>query len=137
MAVAVVAAAYTGAAVPAGAHGALAIGSTSNVAKDGVAIGTAVNYDTLDRAKSTAMAYCREYKTARKAAKFCGLVGTFTKECFATAMDPKAGTPGVGWAIATDLKVAQQRAIDACKATAGIARAEFCVLDQSNCDTTP
>jgi len=116
---------------PAAPHGALAVGSTSNVSKDGIAVGTAINHKTLDSAKAAAMEYCKTYKPAPKAATFCRLVGSFTKECYAVAFDPKAGTPGAGWAI----EVAEQRAIDACKATAGKGRAQFCKVDESKCDT--
>ena len=120
---------------PAAPHGALAVGSTSNVSKDGIAVGTAINHKTLDSAKAAAMEYCKTYKPAPKAATFCRLVGSFTTECYAVAFDPKAGTPGAGWAIAADIKVAEQRAIDACKATAGKGRAQFCKVDESKCDT--
>lgn len=120
----------TGAAV---AEGALAIGSTGNVSKDGIAYGGAYNHATRQDAIDAAIATCRKWK-APKAAARCELVTTFTRECYAVANDPKAGTPGTGWATANDKETAGQRALAACRATAGPGRREFCVVDQSNCD---
>jgi predicted peptidase len=42
---------------PAAANGALAVGTTSNVVKDGVAFGTAINYQTEAEARTAALAY--------------------------------------------------------------------------------
>src|SRR5882672_7684414 len=112
----VLAATVIGASVPASAEGALAVGSTSNVSKDGIAFGTAVNYKSNGEARSAALDKCRGYKPAPKAAAECQLVGSFKRECWAIAMDPKPGTPGAGWAIASTKATAEQRALDACKA---------------------
>ena len=120
---------------PAAPHGALAVGSTGNVSKDGIAVGRAINHKTLDAAKEAAIRDCTAYQPAPKSAKFCRLVGSFTKECYAVAVDPQVGTPGAGWAIAADIEVAEQRAIDACGATAGKGRAQFCWVEESECDT--
>ncbi len=122
------------ASLPAAAEGALAVGSTSDVSKDGIAFGTAVNYKTPADARSSALDKCRGYKPAPKAAAQCRLVGNFRRECWAIAMDPKPGTPGAGWAIASTKETAQQRALDACKATAGASRVEYCVTDSADCD---
>jgi hypothetical protein len=48
-------------------EGALAVGSTGNVAKDGIAFGTANNIKTREQAVATAMEYCRKYASAPKA----------------------------------------------------------------------
>ena len=121
---------------PAGADGAIAVGSTSNVARDGIALGTAINYKTPDEARDAAVKRCHAFKPAPKAAALCQLVGTFKGECYAIAFDPKAGTPGAGWAIAATKELAEQRALANCKATAGPARQDFCVIDESKCDGT-
>src|SRR5882672_4279902 len=89
------------ASTPAGADGALAVGSTSDVAKDGIAVGTSVNYKSSTEAREAALKRCREYKPAPKAAAMCQSVGTFKGECYAVSFDPKPGTPGAGWAIAS------------------------------------
>lgn len=119
---------------PAGAAGALAVGSTSDVSKDGIAVGTSINYDTPEEARSAALKRCREYKPAPKAAAMCQSVGTFTGECYAVSFDPKAGTPGAGWAIASTKALAEERALENCKATAGATRRDFCRIEESKCD---
>jgi hypothetical protein len=124
----------TGLFSPALADGALAVGSTSNVEKDGIAFGTAINYRSEGEARRTALEYCRDYKPAPKAAAQCRLVGTFKDECYAIAMDPKPGTPGAGWAIARSKDQAEDRALENCKATAGRDRRVFCKVDEAKCD---
>jgi hypothetical protein len=119
---------------PAWSEGALAVGSTGNVTKDGIAFGTAVNYGSSNAARSAAMEKCSGYQSAPKAAAQCRLVGTFRRECWAIAMDPKPGTPGAGWAVASDKSTAERRALDACRATAGAGRTEFCEADSADCD---
>jgi len=121
---------------PAGAVGALAVGQTAaGVARDGIAMGTAWNYDDQQVADSKALENCHNYKSAQRAAKECKLVGAIkAKQCYAIAMDPKAGTPGVGWAIADDQDTAKSQALANCKVTAGGARASFCSVSESNCD---
>ncbi len=124
----------TGVLSPAAAHGALAVGTTSNVVKDGVAFGTSINYETEAEARRSALEYCKKFKGAPKAAAQCRLVGAFKGECYAIAMDPKPGTPGAGWAIATVKTTAEQRALENCKATAGSGRREFCKIEEAKCD---
>ena len=119
---------------PASADGALAVGSTSDVAKDGIAVGTSVNYKTAAEARDAALNRCKEYKPAPKAAAMCQSVGTFKGECYAVSFDPKPGTPGAGWAIAATKETAEERALENCKATAGASRREFCKIEESKCD---
>jgi hypothetical protein len=115
-------------------EGALAVGSTGNVTKEGIAFGTAINSKTREQAVATAMEYCRKYASAPKASLHCQLVGAFKRQCYAVALDPKAGTPGAGWSIAPDQATAEQRAIATCKTSAGKNRAQFCVVQKSKCD---
>ena len=119
---------------PACADGALAVGSTSDVPKDGIAFGTAVRYKSKAAASNEALSKCHSYQPAPKAAAECRLIGTFKGECWAIAMDPKPGTPGVGWAIAGAKETAEERALEACKATAGTGRIDACAVDSSDCD---
>jgi hypothetical protein len=119
---------------PASADGALAVGSTSDVAKDGIAVGTSINYKTAEEARAAALRRCREYKPAPKAAAMCQSVGTFRGECYAVSFDPKPGTPGAGWAIASTKDLAEERALENCKATAGGSRREYCRIEESKCD---
>jgi hypothetical protein len=120
---------------PAAAEGALAVGASGNVAKDGIALGGAIDKPTKQAAIDQALETCRKYDGAPKMAALCRIVATFTRECFATAYDPKSGTPGVGWAIGPDKATAEERALAACQATAGASRRKFCKGSQSFCDT--
>ena len=122
------------AAAPAHADGALAVGSTSDVVKDGIAVGTAVGYKSADEALQAALERCRGYQQAPKAAALCRSVGTFKGECFAVSFDPKDGTPGAGWAIAKTKDLAEARAMTNCQLTAGAERSEFCKIAESKCD---
>ena len=124
----------TGVLSPAAANGALAVGTTSNVVKDGVAFGAAINYQTEAEARTAALENCKKFKGAPLAAAQCQLVGAFKSECYGIAMDPKAGTPGAGWAIAATNTIAEQRAMENCKATAGSGRIEFCKIEEAKCD---
>ena len=124
----------TGVLSPAAANGALAVGTTSNVVKDGVAFGTAINYQTEAEARTAALENCKKFKGAPLAAARCQLVGAFKSECYGIAMDPKAGTPGAGWAIAATKTMAEQRAMDNCKETAGSDRREFYEVAEAKCD---
>ncbi len=119
---------------PAGADGALVVGSTSDVAKDGIAIGTSINYKTPEDAEQAALERCRNYKPAPKAAAQCRSVGTFKGECYAISFDPKDGTPGAGWAIAASKALAEERALAKCQITAGEGRRDFCRSEESKCD---
>jgi hypothetical protein len=120
---------------PAAAEGALAVGSSGNVAKDGIALGGAIDKATKQEAIDQALTTCRKYDGAPKMAALCRIVATFHRECFATAYDPKSGTPGVGWAVGPDKATAEERALAACQATAGTSRRQFCKASQSYCDT--
>ncbi len=119
---------------PAVADGALAVGSTSDVAKDGIAVGTSINYNTPEEAREAALKRCHEYKPAPRAAAMCQSVGTFKGECYAVSFDPKAGTPGAGWAIAATKELAEERALANCKTTAGADRRDYCRIEESKCD---
>ncbi len=118
------------------AFGALAVGETASVAKDGIAMGTSWNWGTAEEANDKALANCHAWKNkgAPKAAEQCRVIATFHNECYAVSLDPKPGTPGAGWSIAPDKETAEERALAHCKLTAGNERAEFCQVSESNCD---
>jgi hypothetical protein len=120
------------------AAGALAIGSTGDVAKYGIAVGTAVGYSSENEANEHALASCRAFQTSSQAVRQCKIVSTFHGECHSEATDPKSGTPGYGWAIASTKQQADERALANCRATAGADRQRFCVLDmkpdEKQCD---
>lgn len=111
------------------AEGALAIGLPADVARQGFAAGHAVNDATVAEARKNALDGCHQSIDASEAAKsLCEVATTFRNKCFAVAIDPKAGTPGVGWALADNLRLADQQALEACRTTAGDDRRQFCVI---------
>lgn len=118
------------------AEGAFALGSSGDIAKDGVSYGYSTNNATTSEAVENAMRECRVGKNAPKMAAICKLVTTFKNECVAIAWDPKPGTPGMGIAFAPDKANAEARAMEFCKMSAGPDRASTCVVDKSRCDGT-
>jgi hypothetical protein len=117
------------------AEGALAIGLPADVAKEGVAFGWAVGYPTRQRAEAEALEKCRNFQGAPPSTRgLCKLFKSFDGQCFAIALDPQDGTPGVGWAIAANQKAAENNAMDACLATAGANRRNFCQVSATRCD---
>ena len=117
------------------AEGAIAIGASGDIAKEGFAFGAAINKSSADDAGQQALATCKKYEGAPKMAAICKVVFHFAHECYALSFDPKAGTPGVGWAIAADKETAEERALKNCQVTAGPDRRDFCKINQSFCDT--
>jgi hypothetical protein len=117
------------------AEGALAIGQTTSIAKDGVSFGSA-RRDTLDEAKAAAIENCKKHGSDKSKAR-CKVVATFRNKCVAASLDPKAGTPGFGWALAASLDEAVDQALIQCNATAGPGREDKCERDDNPiCDGT-
>jgi hypothetical protein len=118
------------------AFGALAVGETMSVAKDGIAMGTSWNGASADEANNLALTNCHKWKDkgAPLASDRCRVIATFRNECYAVSLDPKPGTPGAGWAIAGDRDAAKERALAHCRLTAGSDREQFCEVSETNCD---
>ena len=120
----------------AAADGAIAVGVPADVAKDGFAYAYSTGKSDTIEARHEALASCQAPGNGKseQGRKLCSVVGSFTGECVAVAMDPGQGTPGVGWAIGGTLKIAESLALSRCKATAGADRADHCKIDNSKCD---
>ena len=116
----------------AAAEGAMALGVTGNITKDGYAIGINVNSSSEAEARDAALKYCKSHGGDAARAK-CEIFATFHGQCAAEAEDPQAGTPGAGWAIAADKAAAEKMAMTNCLATAGD-RGSFCKVVTSVCD---
>ena len=130
-------AALMSAADRAAAFGALAIGETGNIAKGGVAAGASRNYANKDAAEARALKECLSFPDAPAATRAkCRIVASFEKRCYAAALDPKAGTPGFGWAVRASRTIAESAAMDDCRDTAGKRRAKFCKVTMIACDET-
>lgn len=119
----------------AGAEAALAVGFPDDVAKQGVAVGWAVNHDTKKAAEAEALRRCREAKKPPKATRnLCRIVESFDDECVAVALDPDAGTTGIGWAVAGKQDEAEDAAMDDCMSSAGKKRRNSCRIALARCD---
>ena len=119
------------------AAGALAIGLPPDVAKGGFTYGYSNNNDDANHAELKALDACRTTKDAANDANLrslCKVIQDYTNKCVAVAMDPAAGTPGVGWSVAPDLRTAEAQALSKCEDTAGPGRRAACVVDHSSCD---
>jgi tetratricopeptide (TPR) repeat protein len=116
------------------AEGAIAVGSSGNIAKDGLAFSGVANKSTKQEAIDITVKACRQYSGAPRAAVLCKSVATFAEQCFAIAEDPKGGTPGAGWATGVDFATATKKALDLCRSTAGPSRSAFCELEGADCD---
>jgi Domain of unknown function (DUF4189) len=117
------------------ATGAIAVTDGVNVAKVGWSYGTVVGHPSEDDASTAALAKCRSSLDAAKSPalrKACVVTQTFHDQCAAIAMDPGAGTPGVGWGIAATMQAAENQALEKCRATAGPSRAKFCQVAINN-----
>jgi hypothetical protein len=121
-----------GAGARAWADGALAVGSTGDVVRDGIAFGMVVDVPK-EKAADEAVRRCRTFK-AQAAADRCKVVATFSGECFAVAYDPQPGTPGAGWGVGRDQSTAHRNAIAMCEETAGPDRKGFCQVESAGCD---
>jgi Domain of unknown function (DUF4189) len=123
--------------IGAGANGALAIGLPKDVTRFGFAAGSRLNAPDADTASKDALAACQKSISASDTAKkLCKVVASFHNQCFAIAIDPETGTPGVGYAIGDNQDEADKAALAKCRATAGASRQQFCTIpaDNKGCD---
>jgi hypothetical protein len=120
----------------AAANGALAVGEPQNIAAEGYAYGFALDQPSSEKAGAEALRDCRTPTPGidRRAQALCKVVQAFKNQCFAVAMDPKDGTPGVGWAVEGDKDAASRAALAKCAATAGEDRRDACEVTHSGCD---
>jgi Domain of unknown function (DUF4189) len=117
------------------AAGAMAVGIATGGAQNGFSFGMNSDKATEAAAQADALEACRRSKESNaKAHARCMSVGTFVNQCGSIAMDPKDGTPGVGWAIAPDTATANRYALANCEATAGVGRAGTCKVSATRCD---
>ena len=118
------------------ADGAVAMGTTGDVVKHGIAFGLVAD-EPADKAADLALTRCRAFVkgSSPEATQRCKVVSTFSRQCFAVAYDPQPGTPGAGWGVGKDQIEANQKAMQMCEASAGPARARFCQVETGACDT--
>jgi hypothetical protein len=115
------------------ADGAIAVALPPDIVKQGFAYGYVTDYPDPDKADAQALKKCRDTNIAG-VRPLCTVIQDFKNQCVAVAMDPKAGTPGVGWGVADDLIAAERQALGKCEETAGPDRRANCAVDHSSCD---
>ena len=121
--------------LPALAHGAIALGKPADISTGGLAMGTGYNYPTAEGAKLRALEECLAFPDAPVSTRgLCKIVESFEHQCYAISLDPKEGTPGMGWSVAPKKADAEATALARCRETAGADRAAFCVVSLSDCD---
>lgn len=119
------------------AEGALAVGILNNDASKGFAAGWSRNQPTIEAAQELALKNCREEETAPQNVKdTCRVVRTFVNQCVIVVLDPGAGTPGAGWAVAETRELAIRDAKRECDRTAGPSRQGKCTSILGSCDGT-
>jgi len=117
------------------ADAALAVGLPADVAKQGVAMGYALNYANKEEAQAEALKRCRAFRDAPQATRdICKIVENFRDRCIAIALDPEVGTTGLGWSVAKKQDMAEEIAMDKCVDTAGKKRRDFCRITFTRCD---
>lgn len=115
------------------ADGARAVALPDDVVKKGFAYGYVTDYPDADKADAQALKKCRD-TTIEGVRPLCEVIQDFKNQCVAVAMDPQAGTPGVGWSVAPDLHTSEAQALSKCESTAGPGRRAACAVDHSSCD---
>jgi hypothetical protein len=117
------------------AEAALAVGLPPDVAKQGLAVGWAINQANKEAAGAEALRRCREAKEPPQTTRdLCRVVESFGDQCVALAFDPDAGTTGVGWAVAKSRDAAETGAMEDCRQSAHEKRRAACRVILARCD---
>jgi hypothetical protein len=117
------------------ADAALAVGQPSDVGKQGLAVGWAVDYPSAAAAEAEALARCRAFHDAPQATRdLCKVAVSFGNTCLAVALDPEPGTTGVGWGVHRDRDWAEDLAMEKCAETSVPKRRDACRIAVTRCD---
>lgn len=117
------------------ADAALAVGQPADVAKQGVAVGWAVDYANAAAAEKEALERCRGFAGAPQATReLCRTAVTFGNTCLAVALDPEPGTTGIGWGVHKDRDRAEDIAMEKCAETSALKRRDACRVALVRCD---
>lgn len=125
--------ALIGAPLPAFASGALAVGQTGNIAKDGVAVGVSEDRSTRAEAREEALEICRAAEGVSQAVRNeCTVVQDFQHGCVSVYADKRPKTTGFGWGYASTAFHAKWDALNACRDSVG--PGGRCELVGTSCD---
>jgi hypothetical protein len=117
------------------ADAALAVGQPADVAKQGLAVGWAVDYAGTKAAGKEALVRCRGFPDAPQATRdLCKVVEVFGNACLAVALDPEPGTTGVGWGVHRNRDWAEDAAMEKCAETSAPKRRVSCRVVLIRCD---
>jgi hypothetical protein len=117
------------------ADAALAVGQPADVAKQGLAVGWAVDYPSTAAAEAEALARCRGFRDAPQATRdLCKIAVSFGNTCLAVALDPEPGTTGAGWGVHRDRDWAEDLAMEKCAETSVPKRRDACRIAVTRCD---
>lgn len=117
------------------ADAALAVGRPADVARQGIAVGWAVDHPNREAAEKEALARCRAFADAPQAAReACRIVAAFSDRCFAVALEPEPGTSGIGWDVHRNRDRAEEAAMERCAETSAPKRRPSCRVALARCD---
>src|SRR5262249_4403883 len=97
------------------ANGAVATGGITPNSPYGSAFGISYGWETKAKAESEAVKECEKQRGSVGTA--CEVVADFSHVWASVAIDPKEDTPGFGWAVESDKKTAEDRALFRCRST--------------------
>ena len=117
------------------AHGAVATGGITDGSPYGSAYGISYSWRTKAEADAKALKECEQHRG--KIGSPCQIVADFARQWASVAIDPKGGTPGFGWAVESDKKTAQARAMYRCTSTSPEDRKAFCAVSATYEDKRP
>jgi alpha-D-ribose 1-methylphosphonate 5-triphosphate synthase subunit PhnG len=117
------------------AHGAVATGGITDSSPYGSAYGISYGWGTKAKAEAKALQECERHRG--KLGSPCQIAATFSRQWASVAIDPKGGTPGFGWAVESDKKTAEARAMFRCKSTSPEDRKPFCAVNATFEDRKP
>jgi uncharacterized protein DUF4189 len=119
----------------ANADAALAVGRPADVARQGIAVGWAVDHPSREAAEKEALARCRAFADAPQAAReACRIVAAFSDRCLAVALEPEPGTTGIGWDVHRNRDWAEETAMERCAETSAAKRRPSCRVALIRCD---
>jgi hypothetical protein len=105
------------------------------MAKQGVAVGWAVDYASKAEAEKEALARCRAFPDAPQAARdLCRIVESVRDTCLAVAIDPDRGTTGLGWGVHKNREWAEDAAMEKCAEASSPRRRGSCRVALVRCD---
>ena len=122
-------------AISAYAHGAVATGGITDGSPYGSAYGISYGWATKAKADAKALEECEKHRG--KLGSPCEIVADYARAWASVAIDPKGGTPGFGWAVESDKKTVEARALFRCRATSPEDRKPFCAVSATFQDRKP